>query len=177
GVVEAMVAYLVERATHKLRGHGAVARSVAVRVLYVDTRPDARADAREGAPASRGEEGPAAAERRAKLCPPSDSTDAILQHVLALWRALPRRRALVKRVGLTLVDLAPAGGWQRHLFSEGPGDEAAVEVSDATAGDATARESREDRQRRLDRALDLVRERHGFGRILRGKRFALKATH
>src|SRR5439155_18375917 len=38
-IVEAMLSYLVERAAHRLRAHGAAARSIATRVVYVDTRP------------------------------------------------------------------------------------------------------------------------------------------
>jgi DNA polymerase IV len=220
-IVEAMFAYLVERAAHKLRSHGAAARALAVRVQYVDTRPK---------PADGPRETNAQAEKRAKFERPSDSTDEILRRTLALWRALPRRRALVKRIGITLVDLVHANGWQMSLFDEADGstaggdtragrgdmraergdmraqrgDSRAVQRTENTeldaehdaegeaargdsatvrAGAAEAatpggqRESRGDRQRRLDRALDSLRERHGFGHILRGSSFALKATH
>jgi len=152
-IVLAMLAYLVERAAHRLRAHGAAARALAVRIVYVDTRPP---DVR------RAEQASSSAERRRKLAAPSDSTDELLRHARALFRELPRRRALVKTVGITLVDLAPRAGWQNHLFGE-PADEAGS--------------SREDRHRRLDRALDLLREKHGFGRVLRGASFPLAGTH
>ena len=253
-IVEAMFAYLVERAAHKLRSHGAAARALAVRVQYVDTRPK---------PANGQRESNTEAEKRAKFERASDSTDEILRRTLALWRALPRRRALVKRVGITLVDLVHAHGWQMSLFDEAEGStaggdmraqrgdmraqrgdmraqrgdmraqrgdlradgggvrdakkgsERAVQRTESTEFDAERdsepcaepeaersaggemtrdsatelanateatppngqRVSRGDRQRRLDRALDSLRERHGFGHILRGSSFALKATH
>lgn len=188
-IVEAMFAYLVERAAHKLRSHGAAARALAVRVQYVDTRPK---------PADGPRETNAPAEKRAKFERPSDSTDEILRRTLAIWRALPRRRALVKRVGITLIDLVHQNGWQMSLFDEAEGstaggdlrgaevekahiDSAIQSTHAAHATDSAApsgqRESRADRQRRLDRALDSLRERHGFGHILRGSSFALKATH
>jgi hypothetical protein len=37
--------------------------------------------------------------------------------------------------------------------------------------------SRRDRQRELDRLLDALRERHGFGRVLLGASLPLKETH
>lgn len=172
-IVEAMLAYLVERAAHTLRAHKAVVRSIAVRVLYVDTRPK---------PSDRPRESNAEHERRVKLASPSDSTDAILQRALSTWRELPRRRALVKRIGITLVDLAPAGGWQRSLFDEPAVTERATAqtaLHDGTKNNAAepARESRADRERRIDRALDELRARHGFGRILRGASFPLATNH
>lgn len=153
-IVLAMQAYLVERAAHRLRAHGATARALAVRIVYVDTRPP---DLRRAE-----QDSSAAAERRRKLPAPSDSTDELLRHARALFRELPRRRALVKTVGITLVDLAPRAGWQNHLFGE-------------PADDATS--SRADRHRRLDRTLDRLREKHGFGRVLRGASFPLTETH
>lgn len=154
-IVEAMFAYLVERATHVLRRHKAVARSVAVRVQYVDTRPK---------PTDRPREANPELEKRVKLAEPTAATDVIQRRVLATWRELPRRRALVKRVGITLVDLARSGVVQRTLF-------------DDENTPLARRETRTDRQRRLDDALDAVREKHGFGRILRGSSFPLATNH
>jgi nucleotidyltransferase/DNA polymerase involved in DNA repair len=173
-IVEAMLSYLVERATHRLRAHGAATRAIAVRIVYVDTRlPRERAPRVEGARGndpsgadalatdSSAPDSPAT-ERRRKLPTPGDSTDEIWRLARALFRELPRRRALVKTVGITLVDLAPRSGWQNHLFGE---------VGCAASA------SREDRHRRLDRALDSLRAKHGFGRVLRGASFPLAATH
>jgi DNA polymerase-4 len=167
-IVEAMLCYLVERAAHKLRGHRAAAKAVAVRVQYVDTR------SRPGDhPAAKPKENPSSAEKRVKLTPPSDSTDELVRKVMAVWRGLPKRRALVKRVGITLVDLVRRGGWQRSLFDEESGEGCEEREHD----DAGPRESRADRQRRLDEALDKLRARHGFGRILRGTSAPLSTSH
>jgi len=141
-VVEAMLSYLVERAAHKLRAHGLQAASLEVTVAHVDTRPPSLR--RVAGPRTGG--GYESGRRRVRraLERPSDSTDALWRHARALLRELPRRRALTKRVGLTLLGLSPSPGWQGALF-----------------GDA-------DRRRRLDRALDALRARLGFGRVLRG---------
>jgi DNA polymerase-4 len=159
-IVEAMLAYVVERAAHRLRSHAAVARSIAVRIVYVDTRlPRDRAPRTERFAQAREEGGDASdastAEKRETIPDPTDSTDELWRRARALFRALPRRRALVKTVGVSLAGLAPRAGWQNHLY----GDDGA--------------ESREDRHRRLDRVIDLLRAKHGFGRVLRGSSFAL----
>ncbi|MBL8860557.1 MAG: DNA polymerase IV [Planctomycetes bacterium] len=151
-IVAAMLAYLVERAAHRLRAHHVRARTLVVRIQHVDTR-SAAAIARAADPE------PPFAEQRTKLDPPTDSTAELLARAQQLLGALPRRRALVKRVGLTLEQLEPAHGWQRHLLED------------------DGREARADRERRLDAALDVVRARHGFGRILRGASLPLAATH
>ncbi|MBK7874180.1 MAG: hypothetical protein IPJ77_00230 [Planctomycetes bacterium] len=111
-VVEAMLAYLVERATHKLREHRQVAKTLAVRIVYVDTRP---ASARKSDPDGAGRE----EEKRKTLARATDSTVELTQAARALLKELPRRRALVKRVGLTLSGFAHAQGWQGTLFDEG----------------------------------------------------------
>jgi DNA polymerase-4 len=156
-LVAAMLSYLVERAAHRLRTAGLVAGSCQVRLRHVDTRAHVEPDLSD-------ETGLASARRRA-FAAPTDSTDEIWQHARALLDELPRRRALVKRLGIGLLDLAPTAGWQGRLFD---GAEAAREAPGA---------SRADRQRRLDRALDRLRERLGFGRILRGSSAPLAATH
>ena len=139
-------------------------RSLAVRLIYVDTRPPG---SQRGA-SDAGLE----FERRQNLGHPTDSTHELWQAAREILRALPRRRALVKRVGFTLAHLSRMNGWQGHLFSAG----------DALPCDAgtlvrAASESHADRMRRIDFALDRMREKHGFGRMLRGTSFALKATH
>jgi DNA polymerase-4 len=164
-LVEALLSYLVERAAHRLRAHALAATTLEVRSLWVDTHP--RRPLAEGAPGS----GLSAARRRARGSP-SDSTDELWQAARALLRELPRKRALVKRVGLTLTNLRPSAGWQGRLFSEG-------EAEDGRPAGCEARfaASRADRQRRLDGALDRLRERLGFGRILRGSSAPLGSTH
>jgi len=118
-----------------------------VRIVYVETR--ARLEGFEdGAP-----EGSSFGKRRA-FPRPTDSTDEVWRAARELLDELPRRRALVKRLGVVLHELTPASGWQGRLFDE-----------------------RADRQRRLDTALDGLRERLGFGRVLRGTSAPLAATH
>ena len=159
-----MQAYLVERATHRLRALGLAAGALEVRILYVETR--ARLEGYEdGAPA-----GSSFGKRRA-FPRPTDATDEVWGAARRLLEELPRRRALVKRVGLVLHELKPAAGWQGRLFDE-PG---AAPAGAQEAGDP--RGTRADRQRRLDTALDGLRERLGFGRVLRGTSAPLAATH
>ncbi len=153
-LLEALLSYLVERAAHRLRSHGLAAGSLEVRVRWVDTHPRPSAQ--------RSAEGLCAARRLALPRGPSDSTDELWQHARSLYRAFPRRRALVKNLGLALLGLRPSSGWQGRFFAE--------------EGDAHAA-SRADRHRRLDRALDRLRERMGFGRVLRGPSTPLQATH
>lgn len=160
-IIEAMLGYLVERAAHRLRHHRGGCRSLAVRVIYVDTRS---VDERQQGGWDEGR----SVETRRALDAPSDSSDELWQHARELYRSLPRRRALVKRIGITLLGLGPLRGWQHRLFSEPHADRGVEESTRGALG------SRADRQRRLDRALDELRKRHGFGRILRGTSYALK---
>jgi DNA polymerase-4 len=158
-IVEAMLGYLVERAAHRLRGHRVGCGTLVVRLVHVDPRARVlREDPRWGT----------TLERRERLASPSDATDALWHHAQRLLRSFPRRRALVKRVGVTLTDLVPLVGWQQELF--GP-------AADTRATSRGAAGSRADRHRRLDRALDLLRDKHGFGRVLRGTSFQLARTH
>jgi len=163
-IVEAMLSYIVERASARLRSHDHCTRSLEVRILYVDTRPRA---ARRLDP-----EGSGSGSRRRSLERPSDSTDVLWHHARTLLRELPRRRALVKRVGVTLFGLTPNTGWQGHLFShpsESPG------VKSPRSSDHTL--SHADRQRRIDGIVDRLRTQLGFGGIVRGSSFPLRVTH
>jgi len=153
-IVEAMLSYVIERAATQLRTFGIGAKTLEVRLRYVDTRPAA-----DLAPARFG--GLAHSSRRT-LEAATDSTDELWLHARTLLRAFPHRRALVKRVGVTLSNLSPLSGWQGHLFDD---------------GETTSRGSRTDRQRKLDDALDRVRSKLGFGRILRGSSLAVGETH
>lgn len=147
-LVEAMLAYLVERATAKLRSHGLIARSVTVSLRYVDTRGANKAD----------EATNKVHTKSRRLTTPTDATQDIAQHAKKLLAELPRRRALVKRVGLALGQFTETAGYQQNLFD---------------AADAV----HSDRHRRIDHVMDLVRTRAGFGRILRGQSLPLAATH
>jgi len=161
--IEAMLAYLVERATWRLRDLGALAGSVEVRLLYVDTRPSG-ASRRDLTGPDRW------FQKRRKLKGPSAGAAEIWEHARTLLRAIPRRRALVKRVGLTLLGLRRGSEWQLQLFSDPESDR-------ALSGDSGSTGSRADRERRIDQALDQLRERHGFGRILRGATLPLLGQH
>ncbi|MBM3976874.1 MAG: DNA polymerase IV [Planctomycetes bacterium] len=174
-MVEAMLSYLVERAASRLRAHGAAARSVAVELVYVDTRADAHAspEREPGAdPAGSAASSLRPSKRRA-LATPSDCTAELARAALRLLRELPRRRALVKRVGVALHGVQPSTGWQGTLFSaqlDEPSGDRANERAPDVAGPTG---SQLDRQRRADRALDALRERHGFGRVLRASQLEL----
>lgn len=159
-IVEAMLSYIVERASARLRAHDHCTRSLEVRIVYVDTRSRA---ARRLDPAGSG-----SGSRRRSLERPSDSTDVLWRHARALLRELPRRRALVKRVGVTLFSLTPNSGWQGHLFSHPPGSD--------SAGSSHST-SHADRQRRIDGIVDQLRTQLGFGGIVRGSSFPLRSTH
>lgn len=156
-VIEAMLSYLVERAAHRLRALGVQARTLEVRVRWVDTNPRPGAGSAEGL----------SAHRRRTLASPSDATDELWQAALALYRTLPRKRALLKRIGVAFHGLASAPGWQGRLFS------AEAPVPSDMRHDA----SRADRHRRLDHALDELRAKLGFGRILRGTSTPLRLSH
>lgn len=157
--IEAMLAWLVDRAAARLRGHGLLASSVEVRLVHVDTRTPAqrRAHPRE-----------ALLSARRRLAAPTASTTALEEHALILLRGLPRRRALVKRVGLTLLHLRGSCGRQGELFSDPARDRA----QGAAAGGSHA-----DRAAALERALDGLRARHGFGKVLRGQSLSLLGEH
>jgi len=161
--VEAMLAYLVERAAYKLRQLALVAGTIEVHVRYVDTRPPSVRRAQEADRTGRNESEPRRARRTLDLG--TDSTDELWRIARDLLRSLPRRRALTKRIGLELTKLGRRVGWQQNLFSD-PGDE------HASAGTSHA-----DRQRQLDTVLDDLRARHGFGGMLRGSSLPLSQTH
>lgn len=171
-IVEAMLSYIVERAAARLRAHDHCAGSLEVRVIYVDTRPrtERRLDPAGGGSGS----------RRRALDRPSDSTDALWNHARALFRSLPRRRALVKRIGITLFGLTPNTGWQGHLFSDPPAPGLSRRVlgpGSDTGPDTGPDVSHADRQRRIDGIVDRLRAQLGFGGIVRGSSFPLGATH
>lgn len=170
--IEAMLAYLVDRAVTRLRGHGVQVATLAVHVRYVDTRPPSlrRAQAERGQPHGGQLESEAATRRvRRTLGQPTDATDRVWIEARAMLRSLPRRRALVKRIGLELSNFKAAPGWQTTLFSDPEGDR--LPGAEGAAG------SRADRQRRLDGAVDELRARFGFGRLLRGSSLPLSETH
>jgi DNA polymerase-4 len=162
-IVEAMLAYLTERAAHRLREWRVVARGLVVRLQHVDTR------LRGG----HADDAHNLAEARTKLSPPSSSTDALSRHAMALLRSLPRRRALVKRVGLELTGLERQHARQGLLFDPNPLDAPTEPAAQTNSPAPEGGVAREERQRRLDEALDRLRRRHGFGGVLRGSSWLL----
>ncbi|MFT5287944.1 MAG: DNA polymerase-4 [Planctomycetota bacterium] len=157
-MIEAMLAYLVERAAYRLRQNHLFARRVETRISYVDTRTYAERKAAV-------DDGLFTVKRRT-LAVPSDSTDELREVARLLLREMPRRRALVKRVGVTLNGLVTRAGWQGQLFSTGGQDR------DHDHGGSHA-----DRHRKLDHVVDELREKLGFGRLLSGTSLELKSTH
>ncbi len=171
--VEAMLSYLVDRAMHKLRGFGLHMKTLQVHIRYVDTRPPSlRRAQRQAAPRERAEAAAENATRctRRTLPAPTDSTDLVAGEARKLLRSLPRRRALVKRVGIELGNFTRAAGWQKTMFSD-PQTDRALEAHSGPTG------SHADRQRHLDEVVDSLRKRLGFGRVLRGSSLALSETH
>jgi DNA polymerase-4 len=155
----AMLSYLTERAASHLRRHGLLCGSIEVRCRWVDTR--ARIEgARSGG-------GGASAKKRRALDRPSDATSTLFQHARELFEGLPHRRALVKNIGLTLLTLRTSDGWQGQLFG--------APLSKGCADEHGA--SRADRHRRLDTAVDGLRQRLGFGSVMRGSSAELRKTH
>ncbi len=145
--IEAMLGYLVERAAVRLRQHGLEAGSLEVRLVYVDTRsarqrPQRQATSTAGM-ASR------TPHKRQRLPEASANTQRLSKHALQLLQSLPQRRALVKRIGITLLTLKPRRVRTGQLFSDDTCDE------------------------RLDEAVDRVRERHGFGQVMRASSLLL----
>ncbi len=179
--IEAMLAYLVDRAAARLRGHSLVAGSMEVRLIHVDTRPPHVRRAGGG-------RGSGQVQSRRKLSDPCADTDRLWEHARSLLRGLPRRRALVKRVGLTLLNLRTSRGRQGLLFSDPERDRAPRGSASrrAVSGAKTAQGSadrdgvpgsRDDRARALDEALDALRSRHGFGALVRGASLPLIQDH
>ncbi len=162
--VEAMLAYLVDRAAARLREHKLCAGSMEVRLHHVDTRsPAQRRKSRSSAHRGR---------TRKRLPEPSAQTGALWDHARGLLRSLPRRRSLVKRVGVSLIGLRASTGYQRNLFSDPESDR---EVD--SSAEAEGPQSRADRDQAIDHVLDGLRERHGFGSVLRGATLPLGEDH
>lgn len=158
-VIESMLGYLVERAAHRARRFRASVGSIEVRLLYVDTRAPSLKRAMSGKESYESRY----VTRRKTLEPPTDSTDELIEIARGLLASLPRKRALVKRVGLTFHRLRRTTGWQGRLFSDPEGDRGGS--------------SHAERHRTLDATLDRLREKHGFGGVLRGDSALLKNRH
>ena len=184
--IEAMLSWLVERAAWRLRAHGLVCGNLGVRLIHVATGLESSGT--DGGPHRRGPARPA--ERTRRMEAPTDSTDVLWRTARELLLEFPRRRALVKRIGLSLTNLRSSSGWQRQLFDTLPGQSCSARGIDNGEGPAErratsphsdqqtpSRSSRSDRQRELDTTIDHLREKLGFGRILRGSSLPLRETH
>ena len=90
-------------------------------------------------------------EARRRLPSPTDRDRDVLDVVEALWPRRWDRRVRLRLVGVTLSDLEVAGPRQLDLFES---------VEDVPGG-AT--------EGRLDAVVDGLRERHGFGAVLKGR--------
>ena len=123
--LQAMLAYLVDRAAAELRNQGLASRTVRVRLRHVDGNQQ---------------------ESSRTVAEATDHTNVLCELAFALLgRLLEERRVLVRLVGVTLASLEPRGLAQGSLFAD-----------------------EERRNRRLFAAVDSVRERHGFGRLVLG---------
>jgi DNA polymerase-4 len=95
-------------------------------------------------------------EARRRLREPTDRDDEILEVVRALWPQRYERRVTLRLVGVTLCDVVPASRRQLPLFeARGPSGQ----------GGGT-----------LDATLDRIRQRHGFGAVVRGRAIGLLDT-
>lgn len=147
-VVDGMLSYLAQRAVRTLRAEGLVARSVGVRLRYADFDT---------------------VEARRRLPEPTDLDRPILAQVRALWPARWTRRVRLRLVGVVLHDLEPRRERQLDLpYLTGvplPSTRPSAEVvSEDTTFPTPVGSSLE-----IDRAVDRIRDRHGFGAIVRGR--------
>jgi DNA polymerase-4 len=95
-------------------------------------------------------------EIRRRLGRPTDQDRAILDLVRRLWPEKYERRVKLRLVGVVLHDLEPAGGRQLDLPLE--------LVREGAAPYSASR---------LDAAVDSIRDRHGFGAVVRGRAIQL----
>ncbi len=95
--LRAMVAYLLDRATTELRQQQLLARTVQIKLRYIDGM---------------------SVERSRSIREATDRTDVCVGVAGALLEDLLLRRVLVRLVGVTLTSLQPQGARQRSLFDE-----------------------------------------------------------
>jgi hypothetical protein len=74
-----------------------------------------------------------------------------------------------------LEGFTPRGGWQLQLFDEG--EKSSPPGFSTPAPEAEPRESRADRLHRLERTVDELREKHGFGGVLRATSLLLSKQY
>ncbi len=88
---------------------------------------------------------------------PTDRDREVLAAVEDLWPRRYDRRVRLRLVGVSLLGLERAGERQLDLFS----DDGTSATRDGAGGGA--------RRARLDAVVDRVRERHGFGAVVKGR--------
>lgn len=148
--LEGILHYLLDRAAADCRARGLAARRLEVRLSYADF---------------------AGAHRSATLRAPADDARTIWPVAKDLFRAVRERRVLVRRVGVTLSDLAPSGGSAGG--SAGGRAGAGRQAGLFTVSPELLSAEEDAKSRRLVDAADRVRERHGFGSLLAGPEIAL----
>ncbi|MEZ6026467.1 MAG: DNA polymerase IV [Planctomycetota bacterium] len=142
-MVEGTLSWLAQRALRALREEGLRARTVSVRLRYADF---------ETVQASR------------RLRQPTDQDDDVLDLVRTLGARRWDRRVKLRLVGVGLSDLESARDRQLDFFeqlAEPTAERASTLHRSLIAGPGLAH--------RLDRAVDRIRERHGFGSLVRGR--------
>ena len=105
-------------------------------------------------------------EKRRRLRKPSDRDEDILQLVRALWPLCWERRVKLRLVGVTLHGLRREGDRQLDL----------LELLDDQGHGAIAGRGGGDAMGQIDSALDHIRDRHGFGAVVRGRAIGLLKT-
>ena len=171
-VVEAMLGYLVDRGAWQLRRYRLACGSLEVRLEYVDTRPP-QVKRRDPHGIERWLSARTSLTRGPSAHGATNATDELVELARKLLRKLPRKRALVRRVGISMYGLRTSDGRQGLLFSDPEMDRPPEAEQEDTPEARGAPGSLADRKGRLDAALDLLREKHGFGRVLRGSCFEL----
>lgn len=142
--IDGMISYLGQRATRSLRKAGSLARSVGIRLRYADFQT---------------------VETRRRLSRPTDDDAEILEVARDLWRRRYDRRVRLRLVGVVLHDLVEVTDRQLELpFARRP-QEGAPRPPEAPVPLRSAAS--------LDHAIDCVRDRHGFGAVVRGNAVGL----
>ncbi len=166
-VVDGTLSHLAQRAARALRAAGLCARAVGVRLRYSDFDT---------------------VETRQRLPAPTDLDHEILERVRALWPARWTRRVRLRLVGVVLHDLVEAGERQlnlglcmpdapRQARREPPDAPLPTALGETLAAYAPRSHLGPEEARVLDcavdRAVDAIRDRHGFGALVRGRAIAL----
>jgi len=150
-----MISYLAQRATRSLRKSNSLARSVGVRLRYADFQT---------------------VETRRRLSRPTDDDAEILKIARELWRRRYDRRVRLRLVGVVLHDLVEVTDRQLELpFARGAQEgeprtsKAPIPTRTAAHRDNTPDNAPEHApEHAIDHAIDCIRDRHGFGSVVRG---------